>query len=350
MRTSIFTFPAAAALLCAGLISCQSLESGQDGSISVKFLTSRASGDKGIPDTDDFLLSITGSDGTVIYSGRFGDAPEKIPVAKGSYTVSAVSEKFDEAAFESPQYGDSREVVVKSGENVCAELICAQTNSGIRLVPDGSFEDAFPGGILYVSGDDGCLVYEYGESRTAYFSPGKVSVSLSQDGMQNDLFTRTLKAAQMLSVKISATVSGDSGGLSIQIDTSRQWTSDSYTYGGGGSSSAEEAMDVLEAREHIGDCGVWVRGYIVGSAKGSSSYEFESPFSKETNILLGLRSGTSDSEYCLSVELKNKTVRAALNLPGNPELHRRQVYIKGDLVSSYYGIPGLKNVTEYQLK
>ena len=26
----------------------------------------------------------------------------------------------------------------------------------------------------------------------------------------------------------------------------------------------------------------------------------------------------------------------------------RQLYIKGDLVESYYGIPGLKNITEYQ--
>ena len=349
MRTSIITFPAAAALLCAGLISCRSLESGQDGSISVRFLTSRASGDKGIPDTDDFILSVTASDGTLIYSGRFGDAPEELPVAKGSYTVSAVSCEFSEAAFDRAQYGDSREVVVKSGEKVCAELLCAQTNAGIRLLPDRSFRGAFPNGVLYVGRGGDCLMYGYDESRTAFFSPGKVSVSLSEGGKEQTLFSRTLEAAMMLSVNISASASADSGGLSIQVDTSRQWTSDGYTYGEG-SGSAEDAMDVLEAREHLGDCGVWVRGYIVGSAKGSSSYEFESPFSKETNILLGLRSLTSDSEYCLSVELKNKTVRAALNLPGNPELHRAQVHIKGDLVSSYYGIPGLKNVTEYQLK
>ncbi len=350
MRTSFITFPAAAALLCAGLISCRSLESGQEGSISVRFLSNKASSTAGIPDTDDFLLDITGSDGTVIYSGRFGDAPEEIPVAKGSYTVSAVSEAFEEAAFDSPQYGDRQEVIVKSGERVCAELLCAQTNAGIRLVPDGSFIDAFPGGIFYISGDDGCLVYEYGESRTAFFNPGKLSVSMSEDGMRQTLFSRTLQAAQMLSVKISATVSGDSGGLSIQLDTSRQWMSDRYVSGGGGSGDAEDALDVMEARAHIGEDGVWVRGYVAGCAKSVGKFEFESPFSKETNILLGLRSGTSDGDYCLSVELKKESIRSALNLPGNPSLHRRQVYIKGDIVSSYYGIPGLKNVTEYQLK
>ncbi len=350
MRTSFFTFPAAAALLCAGLISCQSLWPGQDGSISVRFLSHKASAPAGIPDTDDFLLSITSSDGTVIYDGRFGDAPEEISVPKGSYSVCAVSRRFEEAAFDSPQYGDRQEVVVKSGERVCAELLCTQTNAGIRLIPDGSFIDAFPGGILYVSGEDGCLACEYGESRTAFFNPGKLSVSLSESGMAQPLFTRTLKAGQMLSVKISATVAEDSGGLSIQLDTSRQWMSDNYIYGGGGSGDAEDALDVLEARDHIGDCGVWVRGYVAGCATGSGKFEFESPFSKETNILLGLRSGTSDGEYCLSVELKNKSIRAALNLPGNPSLHRRQLCIKGDIVSSYYGIPGLKNVTEYQLK
>ncbi len=350
MKTSKFFFPAAAALLCAGLISCQSLGSGPEGSISVRFVSSRASGIPDIPDTDDFHLSITSSDGTVIYSGRFGDAPEEIPVAKGSYTVSAVSREFGEAAFDTPQYGDSEEIVVKSGEKVCAELLCAQTNAGIRLITDESFREAFPGGILYLSGDDGTLVYEYGETRTACFNPGKVKVSISEGGMQQALFSRTLKAAQMLSVRISATVSGEAGGISIQIDTTRQWMSDDYVYGGSGSGDAEDALDVLEAREHIGESEVWVRGYIAGCATGSGKFEFESPFSKETNILLGLRSGTSDGEYCISVELKNKKIRAALNLPDNPSLHRRQVCVKGDLVSSYYGIPGLKNVTEYQLK
>ena len=48
------------------------------------------------------------------------------------------------------------------------------------------------------------------------------------------------------------------------------------------------------------------------------------------------------------MELKNKKIREALYLQDNPELDGSFIYIKGDLVSSYYGLPGLKNVSEYK--
>lgn len=350
MKTSRFIVPATVALLCAGFVSCRNLGTESEGSISVRFISVRGGSPVKIPDTEDFLLSITGSNGAVIYSGRFGDAPEEISVPRGSYTVSAVSRTFEEAAFNCPQYGDTQEIVVGSGERVCAELLCSQTNCGITLLPDGSFRDAFPDGVFYLSGDDGTLMYGYGESRTAFFNPGKVDISVSEDGKAQRLFSRTLEAGQMLSVKISASGAEEASGVSIQLDTSRLWISDSYVYGEGWSGDADDAMDILEAREHIGSCGVWVRGYLAGCATGIGKFEFETPFSKETNILLGLRSGTSDGDYCISVELKKESIRSALNLRSNPSLHRGQVYIKGDLVSSYYGIPGLKNVSEYQFR
>ncbi len=350
MKTSRFIVPATLALLCAGFVSCRNLGEEPEGSISVRFISSRGGSPVKVPDTEDFLLSITDSGGKLIYSGRFGDAPEEIPVSKGCYTVSAMSCTFEEAAFDRPQYGDTEEVTVRSGENVCAQLLCSQTNCGITLLPDGRFRSAFPDGLFYLDGNGGTLMYDYGESRTAFFLPGKVDVSVSEDGEAQALFSRTLEAGQMLSVKISSSEAGASGGISVQLDTSRLWISDSYVYGDKWSGEADDAMDVLEARENVGSSGVWVRGYIAGCATGIGKFAFEPPFSKETNILLGLRSLTSDGDYCLSVELKKESIRAALNLQGNPSLHRRLVYIKGDLVSSYYGIPGLKNVTEYQLK
>ena len=40
-------------------------------------------------------------------------------------------------------------------------------------------------------------------------------------------------------------------------------------------------------------------------------------------------------------------IRDALNLVENPGLLGRKVYLKGDIVESYYGIPGIQSISEY---
>ena len=87
----------------------------------------------------------------------------------------------------------------------------------------------------------------------------------------------------------------------------------------------------------------------VGTFDGFGATLVANQFDKNTNIILGLRSGTSDKNYCLSVELKSGVLRDELNLMDNPQLLGSHIYMKGDLVSAYYGIPGLKNLEEYQL-
>jgi hypothetical protein len=53
---------------------------------------------------------------------------------------------------------------------------------------------------------------------------------------------------------------------------------------------------------------------------------------------------------CLSVNLPSGSIRDDLNLADNPSLLGRRVYLRGDIVEAYYGIPGLKNVTDYELR
>ena len=77
---------------------------------------------------------------------------------------------------------------------------------------------------------------------------------------------------------------------------------------------------------------------------------FEAPFQSRTNLVLGPRSSTSDKKSCLSVQLPAGSLRDALNLVDNPSLLGRKVSLKGDIVDAYYGIPGLKNVTEFELQ
>lgn len=302
-----------------------------------------------LPVPDDFIIMIRDAEGETVYEGRLGDSPESITVPRGSYEICALSEYFTEPEFSSPQYGDTQVISVGSGETVSAELFCKQINSGLRLSVNDSFRNCFPAGALLLRSDSGELAWDYEETRIAYFSPGQVIVSLTESGYSQKLFSRELEAQEILQISLSASVDGSSGGISLQLDSSRTWLSDSFIHGEDNSSEIWGAYDVSQARQNAGKEGVWVRGYIVGVATGTGKIDFEPPFDKNTNIILGLRSASSDKSYCLSVELKSGAIRDELNLVDHPELLGRHIYMKGDLVSAYYGIPGLKNLEEYQL-
>lgn len=333
------------------LSSCASLYSEKEGTIKILFMKGNSITDMSlsdIPNADDFILAIATSSGSVIYQGRFGDSPEELTVSPGTYIIAAQSEYFDQPEFDKPIYGDEQTVVVESGSIVTVQLNCRQINSGIRLIADNSFIEVFPDSDFLIENQDGSLTQSYDDSRIAFFRPGSVTVSVNNNGIKESLFTRTLIEQQILQVNISASVSS-SGSISLQIDTSRTWTWEDYVYGDNDASSIYNAMTVTEAREHTGEEDVWVYGYIVGEAVGSKNINFTPPFEKGTNIALGLRSSTTNIDYCITVELQKGSTRDALNLVSNPDLKGKRVYLKGDMVEAYYGIPGLKNISEYQL-
>ena len=142
------------------------------------------------------------------------------------------------------------------------------------------------------------------------------------------------------------------GGISISLDTSRVWTNESYVIGGGdsGGVSADAAMTVSEAMDNIGMDDVWVSGFIVGGDLTSANASFDPPFKSASNLLLGPRSSVSSRDNCIAVQLPSGDVRDALNLSSNPEMLGRLVCLKGDIESSYYGLVGLKNVSDFVLK
>ncbi|MBP5336212.1 MAG: DUF4493 domain-containing protein [Bacteroidales bacterium] len=301
----------------------------------------------GLPDTGEFLVCVTNAEGKVVYENTYAQFPDELPVPAGTYTVSAVSAVFAAPAFDAPQWGDTQIVAVPQGGSAAVALNCTQLNSGLRLTVEDSFRSAFPAGKLSLKGAEGSLPYAYDEQRTAFFHPGAVSLVLDDEDYVQTLFTRTLAARQMLSIRLGASVGARSGGVSLQVDTVRTWQSEDFTVGGAGPETPDGAYDVLQAREHAGETGVWVQGYIVGVATNTKKVDFEGPFTKNTNLVLGTHASTTDLGYCLSVELKAGPVREALNLQDHPGLLGKKVYIKGDLVDAYYGIPGLKSPSEY---
>lgn len=301
-----------------------------------------------LPDIGSFRLTVTDAEGKVYYDGPYDHSPDELPVPAGTFTVSAVSAPFDAPAYDFPQWGGTQVVSVPAGQETAVSLSCTQLNSGLLLDVDDSFRQAFPGGMLHLGGAEGSLEHPYDERRVAYFRPGPVSVELEESGYRETLFVRTLEQRQILSVRLSAAVGEESGGISLQLDTARTWLSEQFTPGGAGAGDILQAYDVATARMRPGEKGVWICGYIVGVATGTGRISFTPPFTKSTNLVLGAKASTSDKERCLSVELRAGELRDALNLQANPGLLGRKIWLKGDLVSAYYGIPGLKAPSEYR--
>ncbi len=364
LKRRIIVFLIAAAALMPVLKSCEMLGVGSsgagDGELRLAFAKGQESLTRAgleIPDTSDFLLTIKNSKGESVYDGKYGDSPESMSLAADSYTVTVISEEFTKPAFSVPQFGDEQCVVVPAGKSVDLKLVCCQLNAGIRLMIDPGFLDAYPKGVLLLKSASGRLVYGYSEKRIAYFPPGDVSLVLNEGKTDKVLMTRRMNAREMLELKVNAASSGNapsvsgSGGISVKVDTARVWKSEVYVIGGGssGGSGMYDAMTVSEALEAMQGNDVWVCGYIVGGDLTSSSASFEEPFESRTNLLLGPRSSTVDRDACLSVQLHSGDIRDALNLVDNPELLGRKICLRGDIVESYYGICGLKQITGFEL-
>ena len=312
-----------------------------------------------IPDTGEFLITITDSEGGTVYSGKYDACPEVLEVPSGNYNINVLSHEFRKPAFSSPQFGDEQCVNVPAGGVAEVRLMCEQLNCGVRLNISPDFLSAYPGGVLFLKSSEGKLMYGYSEKRYAYFLPGNISLVLSDGGVDEVLMSRNLQARQMLSLKVEVaeSVAPDGQGsqaakVSVAIDTTRNWLNDTYEIGGASTagSTAGEAMTVAQARSSAGAEDVWVSGYIVGGDLSSSSASFTAPFSSRTNIVIGPKSTTSDRSSCLSVQLPAGELREALNLVDNPSNHGRKVLLKGNLVEAYYGMPGIKDITDFELR
>lgn len=307
-----------------------------------------------VPDTSDFILEITDAGGNVVYEGLYGDSPESVTVASGSYVVKAVSCMFDKPAFSTPQFGDEQCVVVKDESVVNVRLECSQLNAGVRLRIDPGFHEAFPESVLLLKSSEGSLMYSVSEKRTAYFRPGNVSVVLSHGAEDEVLMTRRLEAQEILSLGIKAASGNEplhSSGIEIALDTSRYWINEDFVVGGDNGRGETEVhpLTVSQAKASVGEEDVWVSGYIVGGDLTSASASFSEPFTSRTNILLGSRSKTDDREACISVQLASGDIRDNINLVDNPHLLGRKVCLRGDIVEAYYGLTGIKNVNDFKI-
>ena len=307
-----------------------------------------------VPDTNDFYLYVRDATGSVLYEGYYGDSPTVLQVRPGTYTVKAVSGEFLEPAFERPQYGDEQTVVVGSGQKVTVRLACALLNCGVQLEIAPELPAALPGAVLFLDQDTHRLKYAYSEKRTAYFFPGEVALVMNEGGAYVTLLTRSLRARDILRLKLSAAPGVQGGSIEVGIDTTRNWIDDYYVVGGSDDAAGdapENAISVGDAAAHAGENGVWIYGYIVGGDLSSRGAGVKtSGITKNTHFALAARSSVTEKASCVAVELPSGPVREALNLVDHPELIGTRMFLKGNLVEKYFGTTGLKGTTEYSMK
>lgn len=306
-----------------------------------------------LPDTNDFILYLSDASGEYVYSGFYGDKPEKFDLAPGSYTAKVISREFNVPAFGTPQFGDEVCFILESGEEASVRFGCTQMNSGVRLLISDAFITDYDGGVIFLTSADGRLMYSYNEKRIAYFNPGAVSLKFLYDGIENTLFTKMLDAREILTVNLDASGGDgetDRAGISISVDTSRVWNDFNYSFGGDKGGSIEDALTVDEARGRAGEKDLWVCGYIVGGDLTSSDISFSAPFHSYTNIAIASSRTVRDRDECLSVSLPVGEVRDGLNLVDNPGMLGKRVYLKGNIVASYFGLVGVKDISEYEVR
>ncbi|WP_249745511.1 5'-nucleotidase C-terminal domain-containing protein [Mesobacillus boroniphilus] len=92
-----------------------------------------------------------------------------------------------------------------------------------------------------------------------------------------------------------------------------------------------------------------VKGYIVGFTKGTNSYQFEGPFTSDTNFAIADSPTERDPAKILPVQLPSSpaSVRQTYGLLSAPSALGKEIVATGTL-TAYFNVPGLKTLTAIQ--
>ncbi|MBR4527243.1 MAG: carbohydrate binding domain-containing protein, partial [Bacteroidaceae bacterium] len=121
------------------------------------------------------------------------------------------------------------------------------------------------------------------------------------------------------------------------------------TYAGDG--TKENPFTIAEVKTNCPTDGsaindVYVKGYIVGTAKSGSAFA-EEPVN--SNLFIAESQTETDANNCVPVELKKgSNARTELNLVDHPDNIGKLIVLCGS-ITKYFSVPGVKSVTEFTL-
>ena len=295
----------------------------------------------------DFTLRI--NDGhTDLIKERIGDLPSQITLPVGTYTVEAYSLEFFEPKFELPFYSGKATVEIEAGETKMASLKCSQANAGVQVVWSSDFSVMYNTFQAQIDCDQGYLHYSPDESRTGYFLPGTVSISILADGKIINSGTVTLFARDMVTVNLRTKESA-TGKLTIDItvdETINNRNVDVIVDPDDTRGSVKNPYNIEEAIAKQGENGVWIMGYIVGA---TNAQNFVNGTKQTTMVVLADHVDETNYTKTVLVQLPAGVLRNAINIVDNPENLHKKVAIRGNL-GTYSSRPGLVGITDYYFK
>lgn len=309
-------------------------------------------------DSNNYILTISNSSGVAVYDSSYVGRPEVFYIKAGTYKVRVVSHEFTEPSIY-PLFGQELSVKAKKDSTLRVPLVSRQLTGGIRFSFTSGFISWFKGTGIYLKRDTVSVKYGYGTRHYLYFYPGEISVIYkNKDGYPTYtppdkpgyadtlLFKRKLKAAELVTITLDYDLTKVThNGFSLSVDTLRTRRQEYFNLGG---IAPYGCVSVTWAQSHIGDT-INLFGYIVGGDVSSSTFKKASPFTSKTNIAVAAKDWQSLREKCIGVELPNGRIRSELNLVDHPEHLKKPIVVSGVVVDSYFGYPGLKNVSSYQL-
>ncbi len=159
-------------------------------------------------------------------------------------------------------------------------------------------------------------------------------------------YTYNLTLDTRMPIDVSATVSPWIDGAEESATVNK----DFEVYKPEGDGTKENPYTIQDAQKIPSTRNVWIKGNIVGFYSGSSYTSFVpgKENASASNIALAAAPAETVATKTVPVQLSITSVREALNLKDNPSLLGKSVLIKGD-VEPYFGAPGLKNASEYEL-
>ncbi|MDR1156150.1 MAG: DUF4493 domain-containing protein [Bacteroidales bacterium] len=333
------------------MCTCSEKETSEKGTGYLTLNISQGTSLKSDVEITDFTLRINDGHADAVKE-RIADLPAEIVLPVGTYTIEAYSLEFSDPKFEMPFYSGKTTVDIEAGETTEASLVCSQGNAGVKVVWAGEFSTKYSTYQAQINCDAGYLNYSSTESRTGYFLPGTVSISILADGQTINGGTITLAAKDMVTVTLRPKET-PSGNLSIDLSVDETVNSrevevivdPEYT----GANSETNPYTIAQAIARQGENGVWITGYIVGS-KPSSGYDYvNSDTWQATNIVLADDITETGDTNCIFVELGSGTYRNSLNLKDHADNLHRQIVIKGNL-AAYQSRSGLKNPAAFSFK
>ena len=309
-------------------------------------------------DSSNYRLKISTSGGVTVYDSSYVGRPDIFYVKAGTYKIRVTSREFTEPDIY-PLFGQEQSVKAVKDSTLQVEIVSRQLTGGIRFSFTHGFTSWFKGTGIYLKRDTIVAKYGYGTRHYLYFYPGEISVIYkNKDGYSTYtppdkpgyadtlLFKRKLKAAELVTIALDYDLTKVAyNGFSFRADTSRVRKDEYFNLGG---IAPYGCNSVWYAQTHIGDT-INLFGYIVGGDVSSTSFKKEKPFTSKTNIVIGAQDWQALREKTIGVELPNGEIRKNLNLVDHPEHLKKPIVIHGVVSDSYFGYPGLKNVTSYQL-